>query len=96
VNTSQAVTHNMLQILEIQSIYRHLPRWTDGCCAVYSVRLSSKKSNPSASIMIPPFLLFVLHPLDVMGEKYSKNRFFWEKRTLKKCCTFSTKKIQKK
>ncbi len=35
-------------------------------------------------------------PLDVMEKKCYENRFFWKKRTLKKCCTFSTKKIQKK
>ena len=31
-----------------------------------------------------------------MEKKCYENRFFWGKRTLKKCCTFSTKKNQKK
>ena len=57
VKTSQAATHNMLQILGIQSIYRH-PRRQGGPMAAVR-RLSSQKKIKS--LESAPFC-----PLDVM------------------------------
>ena len=63
------------------------PRWTDGWSALPAPPLIQKIKSLESRLFAP---------LDVMEKKCYENRFFWEKRTLKKCCTFSTKKIQKK
>ncbi len=70
VKTSQAATHNMLQILGIQSIYRHPRRQGGPMAAVRRARLRAshpRKSNPLESP--PEALLIIIHAAYTRGLK---------------------------